>query len=463
MGKKSVYICQNCGAKAFQWQGQCSRCGQWGSLSLLEEEKETSIAQLDFKTRKSPNLLQEVNAEQRQGLSTGSSTVDDLFGQGLIPGSVVLLAGDPGMGKSTFLLQLAGALAKRKQKSVYISGEESLGQLKQRAKRLGVLSDTLWALSTFQVEDVLALLEEENPPSLIIVDSVQTVVSSQAEGIAGSVTQVRTISSCLLEAVKKKNTALILVGHVTKGGQIAGPKLLEHMVDTVLYLEGDKQYLFRLLRVVKNRFGPTNHVVVLQMVEQGLHIVQDPSTFFLQVRDPSLSGTALVMALDGLRPFMVEVQALVSKSFLAMPRRTALGFDTNRLNVLLAIAEKKLQINLSQMDIYAKIGGGLRLQEPSLDLGVMAAVLSSFYDRSLPEKAVFWGEVDLSGQVRPVRGEHLRLKQAVQLGYNPIICPYSEEIQRDSKQFKHYIQKISNIFDLHKYLFRRRAVSASKI
>jgi len=258
---------------------------------------------------------------------------------------------------------------------------------------------------------------------LLVIDSVQTISSAALDSIPGSPSQIRAVASELIHKAKEMNTCIILVGHVTKEGQIAGPKLLEHMVDTVLYLEGDKEHLFRILRVVKNRFGPSNELILWQMKAYGLEVVQDPSTFFLQARDSSLSGSAIVMAVDGQKPFAVEVQALASNTCLAIPRRTALGIDANRLHLLLAVMEKKLKLNLGQMDIYAKIGGGLRINDPGLDLGLVASVLSSFFDQPLPEQAVFWGEVDLNGQIRPVPGHELRLRQAERLGYKPIFCP----------------------------------------
>jgi DNA repair protein RadA/Sms len=348
--------------------------------------------------------------------------LDEVLGQGIIPGGVILLGGEPGVGKSTLLLQLCAGIAAGGGKTVYVSGEESLGQLRRRAGRLGSLDSNLLAFSTTQVEDVLALFDAPDAPRLVVVDSIQTMASAAIEGLAGSISQVRATAAMLLEQAKRTETALILVGHVTKEGQIAGPKVLEHMVDTVLYLEGDKEHLFRLLRVVKNRFGPSNELLVLEMREHGLLPVKDPSTFFLQTRDASLSGTAVVLAVDGARPFAVEVQALACRSYLSIPRRTALGLDVNRLNLLVAVMEKKLRLNLGQMDIYAKVGGGLRLQEPGLDLGLVAAILSSVHDRPIPDRAVFWGEVDLNGQVRPVFGEEIRIRQAGQLGYTRLFC-----------------------------------------
>lgn len=350
------------------------------------------------------------------------AALDELLGQGVMPGSSILLGGEPGIGKSTLLLQLTAQAAGAGRKALYVSGEESLGQIKARAQRLDALVDGLEAMATSRLEDVLpVLLQSSARPDVVVVDSVQTLVSQELDALPGSVSQVRAVSAKLCEVCKANGICLVLVGHVTKDGAIAGPKLLEHMVDTVLALEGDRQHMFRLLRVQKNRFGPSNELLVFQMEQNGLNVVTDPSTYFLGARDPTLSGTALVMALDGHRPFAVEVQALATKSFLAMPRRTVLGFDANRLHLLLAVLEKRLRLPLGQFDIYTKIGGGLRLQDPGLDLGVVAAVLSSFLDRPLPERAVFWGEVDLNGQVRPVLGQDIRRRQAQRLGYGPVL------------------------------------------
>lgn len=380
--------------------------------------KKTASSPLDR-----PASLDEVSSPGHGWISTGSSAVDDFLGQGLIQGSIVLLGGAPGMGKSTFILQLMSSLQGKGLCSVYISGEESLNQLKQRSERLGLNGCGLMVMNSTRLEDVLACMDEDPRPQVVLVDSVQTLVSSDCEGGPGSVSQVRTVTASLIEAAKARGVCVFLIGHVTKDGQIAGPKLLEHMVDTVLSLEGDGNHDFRILRVIKNRFGPTSNILVLKMVHTGLQIVHDPSTFFLRARDPDLSGSALVMALEGQRPLAVEVQALVTESFGSMPRRTSVGFDSNRLHLLLAIVEKRLHLRLGCMDVYAKIGGGLKMEEPGMDLGLVAAVLSSYYDRPLPEGAVFWGEVDLSGQVRPIAGQELRLKQAVTLGYSPIVCP----------------------------------------
>lgn len=435
MKTKEAYRCASCGAQSPRWQGQCPSCKEWNTLEPVTVTKKASAPVGAAAATDKPVPLEELGSENRDARTSGMVPLDALLGSGLVPGAAILLGGEPGIGKSTLLLQLAGCQAQLGHTGVYLSGEESLPQLKSRAERLGLLGPGLLAMSTNKVEDALAVLEGPEPPELLIVDSVQTLASPLAEGIPGSVSQVRAVSAELVEKTKKTGTTLILVGHVTKDGQIAGPKLLEHMVDTVLYLEGDRKHFSRILRVLKNRFGPSDELVVFTMQDTGLAVVEDPATFFLGTRDPSLSGTAMAMAVDGQRPFAVEVQALVSKSFLTIPRRTALGFDTNRLHLLLAVLEKRLRINLSGHDIYAKITGGLATRDPGLDLAVVAAILSSFYDQPLPESATCWGEIDLNGQVRPVAAHDVRLKQAGRLGHDPVCHSGTSPTLADLQRF----------------------------
>ncbi len=417
---KETYVCSSCGARSPQWKGQCPACREWNTLELAIVQ-ESGRRRAVSAPVEMPQPLARVSDQGHSPYGTGLDALDRILGRGFVPGSTVLVGGEPGIGKSTLLLQLAGAVA-RAGRVVYASGEESLPQIKARAERLEVLHDNLLAVATSRVEDVLAFLERA-APRLLVVDSVQTLASDNAEGLPGNVSQVRAVATELVEACKRCNTTLILVGHVTKDGSLAGPRLLEHLVDTVISLEGDRREMFRVLRVLKNRFGPNQELLLFQMARKGLEVVEDPSTFFLGARDPSLSGTAVVMAVDGQRPFAVEIQALATKSYLAIPRRTGLGFDVNRLHLLIAVLEKRLRLNFGQADIYAKVGGGMRLQEPGLDLALVAALLSSFYDIPLPERAVLWGEVDLNGQVRPVAAHDIRLTQAQRLGYKPILCP----------------------------------------
>ena len=417
MKTKTAYVCTACKAQAPRWQGQCPQCQGWNTLEpvlLQSGAAQGSSLNRPVDLRALPQRLEDRISSQLSGL-------DGILGSGFVPGGVILLGGEPGIGKSTLLLQVAASMERSGKGVIYVSGEESLSQIRSRAERLDMLGGRLTAMASNQADDILACMEDG--PALIIVDSVQTMVSSRAEGLPGSVNQVRAVATSLVERAKQTGVTVILVGHVTKDGQIAGPKLLEHMVDTVLYLEGDKEHLFRILRVVKNRFGPSNEILLFEMKDRGMSVIEDPSTFFLQARDTALSGTALVMSMESQRPFVVEVQALVTRTFLAFPRRTALGFDANRLHLLIAVMEKRLQINLGQVDVYAKVGGGLRMKDPGLDLGIVVAILSSFYDRSLPEGAVFWGEVDLNGQIRPVSGHDVRLRQAANLGYAPMVHP----------------------------------------
>ena len=337
---KETYVCAECGAKSPLWRGQCLVCKAWNSLELVaapvEGARKRPIGSLGS-VKAMP--LAHVEDHGHEPFGTGLDALDRVLGRGLVPGSALLMGGEPGIGKSTLLLQMAGAVAASGKLVLYASGEESLPQIKDRANRLGMLHDNLLALSTSRVEDVLPLLEGDGAPDLLIVDSVQTFTSESAEGLPGNVSQVRAVATEIVDACKRGTTTVVLVGHVTKDGALAGPRLLEHMVDTVISLEGDRRQMFRLLRVLKNRFGPNQELLVFQMVRQGLEVVEDPATYFLGARDASLSGTAVVMAVDGQRPLAVEVQALVTRSYLSIPRRTGLGFDVNRLHLILAVLE----------------------------------------------------------------------------------------------------------------------------
>ena len=444
---REVYLCRACGAQSAQWKGQCPKCHEWNTLELTRVSQGSSSRASNLKNTATSRIqpLAHVASHDHSAFGTGLEALDRILGRGFVPGAAILVGGEPGIGKSTLLLQLAGAVAREGKTVLYASGEESLPQIKSRAERLDVLHDELLAVSTSRVEDLFDILESpEDSPALLIVDSVQTLASDSAEGLPGNVSQVRAVATELVERCKRTNTTLVLVGHVTKDGNLAGPRLLEHLVDTVISLEGDRREMFRMLRVLKNRFGPNQELLIFRMVRKGLEIVEDPSTFFLGARDVTLSGAAVVMAVDGQRPFAVEIQALATKSYLAVPRRTGLGFDTNRLHLLIAVLEKRLRLNFGQADIYAKIGGGMRLQEPGLDLALVAALLSSFYDIPLPERCVLWGEVDLNGQIRPVSGQDIRMKQALRLGYDPIICPENAKSRG-----------IATVADLQKVLFRK--------
>ena len=393
---REVFICSACGAQTLQWRGQCPGCHEWNTLQAAAQPKALSRSntRVSVPAGNRPVPLQDVAETGHHPYPSGIASLDRVLGKGLVPGAAILIGGEPGIGKSTLLLQVAGLVAAQGGRVLYASGEESLPQIKARGQRLGMLHDNLLAMSTSSVDEVIAALELA-PSRLLVVDSVQTMSSVDAEGLPGNVNQVRAVSMALLEACRR----------------------------TVISLEGDRRQMFRLLRVFKNRFGPNEELLVFRMGGRGMEVVDDPSTFFLGDRDASLSGTAVVMAVDGQRPLAVEVQALVARTFLSIPRRAALGFDANRLHLLLAVLEKRLKLNFGQVDIYAKVGGGMKLQEPGLDLALVAAVLSSYYDVPLPEKCVLWGEVDLNGQVRPVAAHDLRLAQARRLGFEPVIHP----------------------------------------
>ena len=425
---REVYRCTECGAQSPHWRGQCPGCQAWNTLvaEARPAAPKGRAPGAPAGDHARPRILRDVADRDHKPFTSGLAALDRVLGKGLVPGAAILVGGEPGIGKSTLLLQVAGAVAAEGRPVLYASGEESLPQIKARGERLDLLGPHLLAVATSRVEDVVDALEcapEGERPALVVVDSVQTLTSLEAEGLPGNVGQVRAVATTLQEACRRLGVALILVGHVTKDGVLAGPRLLEHMVDTVISLEGDRRQMFRLLRVFKNRFGPNEELLVFRMGGRGMELVDDPSTFFLGARDPALSGTAVVMAVDGQRPLAVEVQALVARTFLSIPRRAALGFDANRLHLLLAVLEKRLKLNFGQVDIYAKVGGGMRLQEPGLDLALVGAVLSSYYDVPLPERSIFWGEVDLNGQVRPVAGQAARLAQARRLGFSPIVRP----------------------------------------
>lgn len=415
---REAYRCSSCGAQTRQWLGKCPSCGEWNTLAPIIQTSDPA------RSPRAPAPLADAPDADATPFASGIDALDKIFGGGLVPGSSLLVGGEPGVGKSTLLLQVAGGVAANGSSVLYASGEEGLPQIKRRGERLGVLYPDLMAMATSSVEDVVAATRATRP-ALLVVDSVQTFASAREEGLPGNVTQVKATAAAFSDVCRETGSALALVGHVTKDGAIAGPRLLEHMVDAVISFEGDRRQSFRMLRVLKNRFGPNDDTLVFRMRQGGLEIIDDPSTFFLEARDPSLSGAALVMAMEGQRPLVVEVQALVTRSYLTIPRRAAIGFDSARLNVLLAVLEKRLKLNFGQSDIYAKVGGGVKLSEPGLDLALVAAVLSSYYDTPLPEKGVFWGELDLNGQIRPAAYHERRLAQAKKLGFKPIFCPGS--------------------------------------
>ncbi len=413
---KTVFICQSCGYQAAKWLGRCPECGAWSSLA--EEAVPTGpVADFQLPPRRGgPQSLIGLQSPPEVRQVTGISEFDRTLGGSVVHGSVVLLGGDPGIGKSTLILQVLDRLSRDGSKSLYISGEESESQLKLRADRLGVQSPSLLVATETCLENILKMVEEVSP-AVLALDSIQTLYTATLPAAPGSLTQVRETAFRLVQQAKLTGVATFLIGHVTKEGAIAGPMVLEHLVDTVLYLEGDRSHAFRLLRTVKNRFGPTHELGVFEMQEAGLLEVTNPSGLFMAERSLEVPGAVVVPSLEGSRPILVEVQALVSPSSLALPRRQSMGVEPARVSLLVAILEKRVGLGMGGQDLFVNVAGGVRLTEPALDLGVALALASSFLDRPLPPDTLIFGEVGLTGEVRAVSSPELRLKEGAKLGF----------------------------------------------
>ena len=423
-----AFVCQTCGAVTTRWSGKCAACGEWNSI--LEEATSPTGAPALVAIRGGKGraaAFEGLQAETRDAprLPTGMAELDRVLGGGLVPGSAVLVGGDPGIGKSTLLLQAAAALASRGAPVVYLSGEEAPAQVRMRAGRLG-LSQAPVALGTeTNLANIIATLGKAKSPALIVIDSVQTLWSEGLEAAPGTISQLRGCASALVSWAKGSGSTLVLVGHVTKDGQIAGPKVIEHMVDTVLYFEGQSGHQFRILRSVKNRFGPTDEIGVFEMRYEGLQQVENPSALFLSDRDRGAPGTSVFAGMEGTRPILVELQALVAPSLLSMPRRAVVGWDPNRLAMLIAVVEARCGTRLGAHDVYLNVAGGLKLGDPAADLAAAAALLSSFTGRPAPEDTVYFGEVSLTGAVRAVGHMDQRLKEATKLGFTRAVVPAS--------------------------------------
>ncbi len=421
------YVCQSCGHRAPKWLGKCPECEAW---STLAEEKITTTrlskkvgnSAIDLK---SVQPVTSVEALTQNRLITGIGEFDRTLGGGLVEGSLVLIGGDPGIGKSTLILQSMGEMAKSGAKVLYVSGEESPAQIKLRADRLGALSDNLLVCSEICIEDVLRIVDQVQPDALVL-DSIQTFFTEDLQSSPGSIGQVREVAFKIFQDVKKRAMPALLIGHITKDGAIAGPKSLEHIVDTVIYFEGEKGHSYRILRAVKNRFGPTPEIGVFEMLPKGLVGVENPSDIFLSERPADSAGSIIVSSLEGSRPLLVEVQALVtSSSSIGMPRRMSAGFDHNRTSLLIAIMEKRLGLNLQGEDVFINIAGGLKISEPAVDMGVAAAIAGSFRNRSVDPHTVMIGEVGLTGEVRSVMQLEARLTEAERLGFKKCVVPHS--------------------------------------
>ncbi len=413
---KILYQCQSCGYSSAKWLGKCPNCDSWNSF--VEEERVTKLVP---QSRSKPVVLSEISSSTGSRFSTGIGELDRTLGGGVVMGSVVLIGGDPGIGKSTLILQALKNLSKLG-KVLYVSGEESPGQVKLRADRLGVMSDNIILLPETSLEGIISTAQEIKP-ELIVIDSIQTIFSLELPSTPGSVGQIRECATKLMFFAKKHGRPLFLIGHVTKEGAIAGPKVLEHIVDTVLYFEGDKGNPFRILRTVKNRFGPTNEIGVFDMTEEGLKEVDNPSSLFLSERPLNVPGSVVTVSLEGTRPLLVEIQALVTTSSFGMPRRTAIGVDYNRLNLLIAILDKRLGMQLGGMDVFVNVVGGLRIYEPAIDIGIITAIASSLKNKAIQTGTFTFGEAGLSGELRGISQAETRIKEAAKLGFKKGLVP----------------------------------------
>ena len=422
---KTIFFCQNCGFESSKWMGQCPGCKEWNSFA--EEPQASTKKTAAGNVRKDtpqPKTLSEIEMNQAARMSTGMGELDRVLGGGIVQGSLVLVGGDPGIGKSTLLLQVCRNLSDAGKKVLYISGEESLQQIRLRAERMGSFTEHLLILCETDLQAIRETITRLQP-QVVVIDSIQTMYNESVSSAPGSVSQVRESTGVLMQIAKTQNITIFIVGHVTKEGVVAGPRVLEHMVDTVLYFEGDRYASYRVLRGVKNRFGSTNEIGVFEMRGSGLAEVANPSEYMLEGKPENASGSVVACTMEGTRPVLLEVQALVCQSSLAFPRRTADGTDLNRVNLLMAVLEKRAGLRVSSCDAYINIAGGIRMNEPALDLGIVLAVASSMKDTPIDEKTIAFGEVGLSGEVRSVTMPEQRVREAKKLGFDTVILPMS--------------------------------------
>jgi DNA repair protein RadA/Sms len=443
---KTTFFCQNCGTQYSKWQGQCTACKEWNTIA---EEVIQKAEKSDWKTPNSaskrvskPLLINEIDASQDARMQTNDREFDRVLGGGIVPGSLILLGGEPGIGKSTLLLQIA---LKLKYKTLYVSGEESQKQIKMRAERINPNSSNCYILTETKTQNIFKQIESLEP-DIVVIDSIQTLHSDYIESSSGSISQIKECTTELIKFAKETATPVILIGHITKDGNIAGPKILEHMVDTVLQFEGDRNHVFRILRANKNRFGSTNELGIYEMQGSGLREVSNPSEILISKKDEELSGNAVAATLEGMRPLMIEVQALVSTAVYGTPQRSATGFNAKRLNMLLAVLEKRAGFRLGAKDVFLNITGGITVDDPAIDLAVVAAILSSNEDEALQKDFCFAAEVGLSGEIRPVQRVEQRILEAEKLGFSTIFVSKYNTISLKKTAIK--IQMISKIEDL---------------
>ena len=446
---KKAFFCQSCGAQNAQWQGQCNACKAWNTLVEEIIEKETPKEWVSDASQQNtvPIPINAIDVTQAPRIKTNDEELNRVLGGGLVPGSVILLGGEPGIGKSTLLLQVSLSLNTN---VLYISGEESQQQIKLRADRMGLSGENCFVLSQTETQKIFQQIQKIKP-DLLIVDSIQTLHSNHIESGAGSVSQIRATAGELIQFAKNTNTPVILVGHITKDGNIAGPKILEHMVDTVLQFEGDRNHIYRILRAQKNRFGATSEIGIYEMISQGLRQVTNPSEVLISEKEEALSGHAIAATVEGIRPLMIEVQALVSSAVYGTPQRSSTGFNAKRLNMLLAVLEKRAGFSLGSKDVFINITGGITIEDPALDMAVVAALLSSYHDIPILQKICFAAEIGLSGEIRPIAKAEIRIQEAEKLGFEQIIVSKFSKLGRTPKSIK--IKAFSKVENLVDFLF----------
>lgn len=450
---KSVFVCNNCGSESPKWIGKCPSCGEWNTYheEIIRPDVSSRPTVSGFHAPKSkPVLLSDVELSEQPRLSTGGSELDRVLGGGIVPGSLILIGGEPGIGKSTLVLQTVMRMSQYK--VLYVSGEESVQQLKLRAERISGDNQQAWFVSETSLEEIFVHAAAIKP-DLLIVDSIQTVSTELAESSPGSVTQVKESAASLLRFAKESGTPVILIGHINKEGNLAGPKVLEHIVDTVLLFEGDQQYLYRILRSIKNRFGSTAEIGIYEMLQEGLREVLNPSELLLSQHHTGLSGVSIATAIEGIRPFLIEVQGLVSTAAYGTPQRSATGFDLRRLNMLLAVLEKRAGFKLAQKDVFLNIAGGIKVNDTAIDLAVLCSILSSSLDIVVDKGICLAGEVGLSGEIRPVNRMEQRLLEAQKLGFTRVIIPKMPNASLDLKRFSMEIHPVSKVDEAFRLLF----------
>lgn len=450
---KTSFFCQNCGAQSGKWIGRCPSCNEWNTYVeevILKEASTPGIAPASVKRTAQPQLISEINANEIDRIAINDQELNRVLGGGLVPGSLVLFGGEPGIGKSTLMLQLA--LQANKLKVLYVSGEESEQQIKMRAERIQAGNSNCYILTETSTQAIFKQIELLEP-DLLIIDSVQTLHTAHIESSPGSVSQIRECASELLRFAKESGTPVFLIGHITKDGNLAGPKILEHMVDTVLQFEGDRNHVYRLLRSIKNRFGSTNELGIYEMLGSGLREVSNPSEVLISNRDESFSGIAISATLEGLRPILIETQALVSSAAYGTPQRSSTGFDLRRLSMLLAVLEKRCGFRLGIKDVFLNIAGGLRVDDPAIDLAVVCAILSSNEDIPISSKICFAAEVGLSGEIRPVTRVDQRISEAEKLGFEQIFISKYNQKGLDTQAFKIKVVTVSKVEEVFQYLF----------